>query len=97
MAHIGHRCSCGHGDLNHLVSATGKRACKSNPCLRRCKRADQPELLPTFDTKGRTVERIVRPGDKLGADGELNVTTCGCDACRALYTELTGIELEPAA
>jgi len=98
MAYIGHRCACRHGDLSHPVSASGKRSCGCQPCTRRCRREETPELLPSFDTKGNAVERIVQPGGALATqDGAGGPRTCDCDACRALYTELTGIELAPAA
>lgn len=97
MAYIGHRCACRHGDLSHPVTTTGKRSCGCASCPRRCRRADKPELLPTFNAKGNQLERIVEPGQKLGTtEGEMNAKTCDCDDCKALYTELTGVEPEPA-
>lgn len=93
MAYIGHPCACRHSDIQHKISEkTGKRSCGSSPCDRRCRRSDTPQQLPTFDTKGHLVERIVPPGERLSGW----VPTCGCDACCALYAELTGIELETA-
>lgn len=97
MAYIGHRCACRHGDLSHPVSVSGKRSCGCAACPRRCRREETPELLPTFDLKGNSIERVIEPGNKLGTtDGEMNAQTCDCDACQALYTELTGIALETA-
>jgi hypothetical protein len=87
---IGHRCKCRHGDLSHHTDKNGKRACNAAGCDTRCHRNPVPELLPTFDTKGNTVEVIVPPGDQLGGPGAPR--TCDCDGCQALYAEL-----EPAS
>jgi hypothetical protein len=97
MAYIGHRCACRHGDTSHNRDAKGKRSCGVGGCNVRCRRAETPELLPTFDGKGAAIERVVKPGNKLGlTDGEMNATTCDCDACVALHAELTGAEPQPA-
>jgi hypothetical protein len=88
MAYIGHRCACRHADIQH-TEKNGKRSCGCSPCDRRCTRAKTPELLPTFDVKGRRVEQIAPPGERLAGW----VPTCSCNACKSLYTELTGIEL----
>ena len=94
---IGHRCACQHGDLSHRTNGSGKRECACQPCTKRCRRSDVAELLPTFDVRGRTVERVVRPGDPLSTEGDSGgPRTCDCDACQALYAELTSTELEPA-
>ncbi|WP_435173261.1 hypothetical protein [Actinacidiphila sp. bgisy145] len=59
---------------------------------------ETPVLRPTFELSGKEIERVVPPGDRLATEGgNSGMETCGCDACRALYTELTGIEPEPAA
>ncbi|SFF12011.1 hypothetical protein SAMN05216251_108245 [Actinacidiphila alni] len=97
MARIGHRCKCRHGDLSHTTDKNGKQSCGCAGCTTRCRRTEEPELLPTFDVKGNAVERIVPPGERLaGESTNSGPQTCGCAACCALYTELTGIELEPA-
>jgi hypothetical protein len=89
MAYIGHPCACRHGDLNHSVDKAGKRRCNNNPCTRRCRKAETPDLLPTFDSKGESIERIVEPGQKLaGESTNSGPQTCDCDACQALYAEL---------
>lgn len=93
---IGHRCACGHGDLSHKTSSSGKRSCDCQPCGRRCSRNETPELLPTFDARGNRVERIIPPGEKLATEGDSGPLTCGCEDCKALYAEVTGVELEPA-
>lgn len=94
MALIGHRCKCGHNDINHTEDGDGKRLCTaggSGSCKRRCKPVTDvmPELMPTFDLKGNAVERVIPPGDGLGLDGGHPIgRTCGCDACQALYEQL---------
>lgn len=99
MAYIGHRCACRHSDLSHAVDKAGKRRCNTNPCTRRCRRNETSELLPTFDRKAQPIERIVPPGSGLDTEGEyaFSARTCDCDDCRALYTELTGTDLEPVS
>jgi hypothetical protein len=55
-------------------------------------------VAPTFDARGRRIERIVPPGEGLATEtGNSGVRTCGCDACTTLYAILTGAELPPAA
>jgi hypothetical protein len=92
MAFIGHRCGCGHNDLNHAEDDKGKQICTAKAgasCGKGCKSQGEPELMPTFDAKGGTVERILPPGDGLRAMGDsVVVRTCGCDACQALYEQL---------
>lgn len=99
MAYIGHRCACRHSDLDHSISpTTNRRRRNGSPCKRRCSRRDQPELLPTLDPKARPIEAIVPPGQGLATEGgRTGPKTCDCDACRQLYTELTGIELPATA
>ncbi|MFF3643428.1 hypothetical protein [Streptomyces sp. NPDC002564] len=92
MALIGHRCSCGHNDINHATDADGKRACTAKagaPCGKRCKTLGDPEVMPTFDRKGNRVERIIPPGEGLPTEtGSTGTRTCPCDACQALYEQL---------
>lgn len=92
MAFIGHRCSCGHNDINHAEDGKGKRVCTANggaPCKRRCKTNGEPELMPTFDGKGNRVERIVRPGGGLAiGDAHPIGRTCECESCQSLYGQL---------
>lgn len=84
MAYIGHRCGCGHMDIRHELKKDGTRG--SCSCSNRCRKSTTATVAPSFDPKGRTVERIVPPGERLGNV----VPTCSCDACEALYAELTG-------
>lgn len=53
-------------------------------------------MRPTWDIAGQRVERIVKPGEKLGhglsTDGSKPATSirmCGCKDCKALYEQLT--------
>lgn len=91
MAYIGHRCDCGHSDLQHTGDGTSDTlgACSAsfNPCG--CGTTPEPEVIPTFDTKGRTVERVIAPGGGLPSEsGNPVVKTCPCDACVALHEQL---------
>jgi hypothetical protein len=87
---IGHRCKCRHGDLSHGSDKKGPMSCGCAGCTTLCSRNETPELLPTFDGKGNTIERIVPPGDQLSTEGTAGgPRTCDCDACQALYAELT--------
>lgn len=101
MAYIGHRCGCGHMDIHHDAGAK-KTTCSANngnSCGKGCQKNPKASVAPTFDVKGNTVERVVQPGHRFGNEEKPQygpIRTCDCDACRALYTELTGIELEPA-
>lgn len=92
MAFIGHRCSCGHNDINHADNDKGKPICTAkagSPCGKPCKSLGESEVMPTFDRKGNTVERIIAPGDGLETESGVKVvTTCGCDVCLALYEQL---------
>ncbi|MFH8797085.1 hypothetical protein [Streptomyces sp. NPDC017941] len=93
MAFIGHRCTCGHNDLNHTENDKGKNVCTANAgarCGRKCTALKEPELLPTFDIKGHPVERVIVPGDGLRTESGTAVTqTCTCDGCQALYDQIT--------
>ncbi|MDX3759299.1 hypothetical protein [Streptomyces sp. AK02-04a] len=91
MAYIGHRCNCGHSDLQHSQTGEGKTlgSCSAsfNPC--NCGPIPEPEVIPTFNTKGKQVERVIAPGGGLpSASGNPVVKTCPCDACTALYEQL---------
>lgn len=88
MAYIGHRCGCGHMDIHHKPDAA-RSACLANggkSCGNGCRKNPKASVAPSFDRKGRPVERIVPPGERMGQV----VKTCGCEACHALYIELTG-------
>lgn len=90
MAYIGHRCRCGHGDANHRVTDSRERICTANggqSCGRGCRRPNTASLHPTWSITGRSIEEITPPGTRRPAWPE---PTCSCDACWALYTELTG-------
>jgi hypothetical protein len=88
MAYIGHRCACGHSNTQHT---SGKcTANNSKPCGRPCQMPDEAQVFPTFDVRGRRVERVIEPGGgwpSLG--GNTFGKTCTCDACTALYAEMT--------
>lgn len=89
MAFIGHRCGCGHNDLNHTQDGTGESlgSCVTT-CTRPCGPVREPEVIPTFDIKAQPVERIVIPGEGLPTEGGgFVVRTCTCDACQALYEQ----------
>jgi hypothetical protein len=91
MAYIGHRCDCGHSDLNHTQDGAGKSLgnCTST-CQRPCGPIAQPEVIPTFDLKAKPVERVIIPGEGLLTEsGGFAVRTCACDACVALHEQLT--------
>lgn len=91
MAYIGHRCNCGHTDLQHVHDGTetslgGCTAGAGASCGRPCGPVQEPEIIPTFDLKGRPVDRVIEPGGGLASEtGVLIVRTCTCDACTALY------------
>lgn len=92
MAYIGHRCTCGHSDLQHRGAQTrgGCTARAGHPCQRPCGPVAEPQVIPTFDLHGRPVERVLAPGaafPTLGSSGHLH--TCKCEDCAALYAQLT--------
>jgi hypothetical protein len=93
MAYIGHRCDCGHTDLQHEHDATSDTLGRCTAeygvtCSRGCGLVNEPEVIPTFDAKGNRVERVIEPGDGLRSmGGAVIVRTCTCDACRALYEQ----------
>lgn len=89
MAYIGHRCTCGHSDLNHRQdgTATTLGGCAAT-CQRPCGPLPAPEVIPTFDLKARPVDRVIVPGEGLPAEGgNYVIRTCACDACTALYEQ----------
>jgi hypothetical protein len=91
MAYIGHRCGCGHLDIHHKTDAA-RSSCQADgghSCGRGCRKSTKALLLPTFDLKGRPVERIVPPGERWGAPNGGPMTTCACDNCQVLYAERT--------
>ncbi len=92
MALIRHLCEkCGHPDYwRGKADVNGNRG----PCQCGCRcTLAEPEVVPTFDENGRHVERIARPGQRLGEDlegeGRPTVAMCGCEDCKALYAQLT--------
>lgn len=94
MAYIGHLCGCGHMDIHHGILQSGERgSCSAKAgvgCGNGCSKNEQAIQRPTFDTKGRPVERIIPPGDGLRSVGDaVIVRTCDCEACQALYAEIT--------
>lgn len=97
MAYIGHRCPCGHSDLQHAGDGTGQTlgqctAEYGTTCSRTCGPVQTPEVIPTFDCKGRAIERVLAPGDGLRSEsGTPLVKTCLCDACTALHGELASV------
>jgi hypothetical protein len=94
MSLITHRCTkCGHPDFWQLGSKLDPNRCPGKQwglgcrvCGRECT-PGAPELVDTFDNTGKRVEQIVKPGDPAM---RFDIKTCGCDACVALYDELTG-------
>lgn len=94
MAYIGHRCDCGHTDLSHRNNGEGQSlgGCTGycgTSCGTPCGSMPEPEVFPTFDAKGRPVERVIEPGGGLPAMGDNDVLkTCPCAACAALYEQL---------
>jgi hypothetical protein len=84
MARIGHRCECGHSDLNHTKDGTSQSlgSCTAT-CQKPCGPLAAPEVIPTFDLKAKPVERVIVPGE----GGGLCIRTCACDACTALYEQ----------
>lgn len=90
MAYIGHRCDCGHSDLNHTQDGTTDSlgSCVTT-CQRPCGPTAEPEVIPTFDLKARPVERVITPGEGLRSEGGgFILRTCTCDACKALHEQL---------
>lgn len=92
MAYIGHRCGCGHTDLSHTGDGT-TGACHArfgSSCGGKCAPA-QPEVITSFDAKGKPIEQITPPGEGLKSQsGAPIVRTCTCDECTALYEQLAG-------
>lgn len=88
MAFIDHRCPCGH----RLTQHRGPGNCTADAgkgCARPCsKTLPAPEVMPSWDLKGRPVKRIVPPGEDFGN----HFTTHDCETCRALYEQVA----EPA-
>lgn len=91
MAYIGHRCGCGHSDLQHSDSDT----CQANAgtsCGRGCTPDPESQILPSFDAKGTRIERVLPPGDSFKSVGGVSiVTTCTCDACQTLHQQLASV------
>jgi hypothetical protein len=94
MAYIGHRCDCGHSDLQHTETGEGESlgyctADFGHTCRGTCGPIPEPEVIPTFNGKGKPVERIIEPGGGLPSEsGNPVVKTCPCDACVALHEQL---------
>jgi hypothetical protein len=92
MALIMHRCTkCNHPDYWARVNVSD-RAGQPCPCGCTCT-PGKPKIAPTWDIACKPVERIADPGIKLAGEGATKggfaIVTCGCDACKALHTELT--------
>lgn len=89
MSLIIHRCStCGHADIFHNSNQCCAGHCSSGVHV---PRYGEPELIPTRSQEtGELVEEIAEPGSKSTSFGVLPLELCGCDACTALYRELTG-------
>lgn len=90
MAYVGHRCQCGHSDLNHAQDGGGESlgGCVAT-CQRPCGPIAEPEVIPTFDIKAKPVERVIASGEGLPSEGGgFVVRTCACDACVALHEQL---------
>jgi hypothetical protein len=90
MAYIGHRCTCGHSDLNHTKDGTSQSlgGCTAT-CQKPCGPTPEPEVIPTFDLKAQPVERVIVPGEGLPSEGGgFVIRTCTCDACVALHEQL---------
>jgi len=90
MSLFAHTCTvCGHSDLQHIVrSRTSEVDCGHGGCP--CKRLDAmgpSELIPTFDSDGRRVERVLRPGERFGG-GMPSLSACACDECQLAYADL---------
>lgn len=87
MSYIGHRCGCGHTDLQHTTSDGGRRTCRANggkSCGNGCRKVEKAVIIPTFDINGRRIGAVSAPGTPLPALG----TTCACKACKELYAQL---------
>jgi hypothetical protein len=98
MAYIGHRCPCGHTDLQHTQNGEDGNlghctADFGSTCRRTCGPIPEPpEVIPTFDIKGNQVERVIEPGGGLPSEnGNPVVKTCPCAACVALHEQLASV------
>lgn len=80
MSLITHRCTrCGHPDY--------WRQAANGPCSCGCAcQPGEPEVRPTWDVASQRVQRIVKPGEKLG-HGLAAIRLCGCKDCKALYEQ----------
>lgn len=90
MAYIGHRCDCGHSNLNHAQDGGSESlgGCTAT-CQRPCGPTPEPEVIPIFDFKARPIERVITPGEGLPSEGGgYVVRTCACDACVAVHEQL---------
>lgn len=90
--YIGHRCACGHTDLHHLGDQTrgGCTASAGKACGQPCGPAGESLLLPSFDLRGRQVERVLPPGSGWPTmNGAVSPKTCPCPDCEALHAEVT--------
>lgn len=80
MSAIVHRCNtCGHPDIFH----DGGLSCSWGACPSHAPDYGPPEIIPTFDISGETVERVRPPGERLGG-GSNSPSLCGCEDCKAL-------------
>ena len=78
-----HRCDkCGYPEEYHHPHV---RAMEPWCAVDRAVIKQQPsELIPTFDTAGRLVEDVTKPGD-IWPGGKPTVTTCDCESCWEYY------------
>lgn len=79
MALITHLCSnCGHPGYFQSNGSCGC-GCKCTPLA-------EPTVRPTFDEFGKRVERIIPPGESVGA-----LKSHDCADCKALYERVGGV------
>ncbi|MFJ3170605.1 hypothetical protein ACIPJK_07445 [Streptomyces roseus] len=91
MAYIGHRCACGHSDLQHRGAQTGGgcTARAGHPCQQPCGPVGEPQVIPTFNLHGQPIERVIAPGGGFPTlGGGHHLRTCDCESCQALYAEV---------
>jgi hypothetical protein len=79
-----HRCKCGHPDIYH--GGTRDRACEMACGCQRADLAPEPELLPTWDGRGKPVTTITEPGTRWCH----GLTLCQCPLCEAEHSQLDG-------
>lgn len=93
MSVIMHRCKCGHLEMWHRQGGS----CDGVGChCLALASTTVPEVVRTWradiNATGRQlVAALVKPGAVSRAFGHITFTTCGCPACKALYTQLGGV------